>query len=67
MERDCTHNKGIICDRSDCLHRCGWNPQELERRKQLIDGGEGLYVGMNGIKRLRIKKEEHTTDANRDL
>lgn len=44
---------------------CAWNPEELERRKAIIRV-EGLQVGLDGLKRLHIrkKKEENTTDAD---
>ena len=63
-ERDCTCNSGIICTRSDCDNRCAWNPKELERRKQIINDGSGLQVGANGLKRLIIKREEHSKNAD---
>lgn len=64
MERDCTYNNGVICNRPDCCARCSWNPRELRRRKQIIGDGEGLQVGTDGLKRLIIKKEENITDAD---
>lgn len=64
IERACDHNNGIICNRSDCHHRCAWNPEELERRRQIIGNGKGLQVGANGLKRLIIKREEHSNNAD---
>ena len=58
MERKCEQNSGIVCNRSDCLNSCAWNPMELERRKQIIGDGEGLTVGEDGLKRLIINNEE---------
>lgn len=41
---------------------CGWDFGEAARRKANIRNG-GLQVGKDGLKRLHIKKEERTTDA----
>lgn len=67
IERACDHNKGIACNREECIIRCGWNPYEAGCRKRLIDDGNGLQVGDDGLKRLVIKKEEINEDADRDL
>lgn len=67
MEKDCQHSKLIRCDRTDCS-TCGWDPQEIARRKTIIRDG-GLKYGEDGLKRLFLgfKKEESIEDADRDL
>ena len=67
MEKDCQHSKLIRCDRTDCTS-CGWDPQEIARRKTIIRN-DGLQYGEDGLKRLYLgfKKEESIEDADRDL
>lgn len=54
--KDCPHTPGIICDGRGGCERCGWEPNEKQRRKQAIDAGK-MHKNMWGISRLRIKKK----------
>ena len=62
----CSLGKEAIChDRGKCA-RCGWNYDEHDRRANAIRNGE-LKRDDDGLKRLHIKKEEQTIDADSDL
>jgi hypothetical protein len=54
--RDCPHTPGIMCDTKSSCERCGWYPQEAERRKKMIADGQ-MSTGAWGRKWLRIKKK----------
>lgn len=34
--RPCPYNSGVECRSSDKCHKCGWNPKETARRKELL-------------------------------
>jgi hypothetical protein len=57
MEHDCHHTPGVICNgRDKRCERCGWYPQEAERRKKMIADGQ-MSTGAWGRKWFRIKKK----------
>ena len=37
--RPCPYNRGVECRAPDKCHKCGWNPKEATRRKELLKNG----------------------------
>jgi len=55
--------QGLLCNRrpgSEWCAQCGWNPEEIERRKAAIRNGE-MVRGTDGLKRLIVKRTWPTT------
>ena len=52
-------NKNCLLEKPNCKEncaRCGWNPEESERRERAIAQNE-FTTGEDGLKRLIIKRE----------
>ena len=60
--RDCPHTAGIICAGRGC-ERCGWNPSEDQRRKEMIADGK-MEKTLFGKTKLYIKKKSRPSGAN---
>ena len=54
----CYHTSGVVCDEQKTSCRwCGWHPQEIERRKKMIEDGK-LHKSALGKEWLRLKASE---------
>lgn len=53
----CSYNSAINCDCARCSNRCGWHPQERERRHEMIGTG-ALRPNFAGKLRLKISRGE---------
>ena len=56
--------QGLLCNRkpgSEWCAQCGWNPEEIERRKTAIRNGE-MVRGEDGLRRLIVKRARPETE-----
>lgn len=57
MEINCPHTPGVVCnDRHKPCERCGWHPDEIQRRLEMIQN-RGLYKTLWGKRKLKISKK----------
>lgn len=58
LEGICLFNEGVGCENHERCSDCGWNPREIERRKQEIrymaDRGETPHVSVQARDRRSI-------------
>ena len=61
MQRDCNHNPGVICNNGRCSVSCGWNPREVRRRKNMIEG-QRIKSNIKKPRKLIIKGGKRRAD-----